>query len=34
MSAVRYPYRYSDRRGVVMWERVMGLLDQVEEAAA
>ena len=32
-SVVRYPDRYADKRGVVMWERVMGLLDAVENFA-
>ena len=27
---VRYPERYMDSRGAVMWQRVMALLDQVE----
>jgi DNA polymerase I len=25
---VWYPDRYRDKRGVIMWERVMGLLDK------
>jgi hypothetical protein len=29
-SVVRYPDRYADKRGVVMWERVMGLLEAAE----
>ena len=27
-KVVRYPDRYSDERGVAMWERVMGLLAE------
>jgi hypothetical protein len=30
-TVVRYPNRYMDERGAVMWQRVMALLDQVEE---
>jgi DNA polymerase I len=29
---VRYPDRYMDKRGVVMWERVMRLLADLREA--
>ena len=29
---VRYPDRYSDPRGVVMWDKLMGLLDQYDVA--
>jgi DNA polymerase I-like protein with 3'-5' exonuclease and polymerase domains len=31
---VRYPDRYRDARGVDMWRRVVGLLDQLEAVAA
>ena len=30
---VRYPHRYSDPRGVVMWTRVTGLLAERERLA-
>ena len=35
-SVVRYPHRYMDKRGAIMWGRVMGLLDRAEaiDAAA
>jgi DNA polymerase I-like protein with 3'-5' exonuclease and polymerase domains len=29
-AVVRYPDRYMDERGIVMWERVMTLVDSVE----
>jgi DNA polymerase family A len=32
VKIVRYPERYMDRRGVVMWQRVMRLLAQFEAA--
>ena len=28
VKEVRYPDRYMDKRGVVMWNKVMHLLDQ------
>jgi DNA polymerase I len=31
-SLVRYPDRYRDRRGVVMWERLMRLVEAREAA--
>ncbi len=31
---VRYPERYSDKRGVAMWEATMKLLDEIEPLAA
>jgi len=31
---VRYPDRYMDERGVVMWDRVMGLIDQQQPRMA
>ena len=31
VSITRWPDRYMDSRGRVMWERVMGLLDQSEQ---
>ena len=31
---IRWPDRYMDNRGTVMWDRVMGLLDAVESEAA
>ena len=34
VSIVRYPDRYSDKRGVAMWARVMGLLDDCIPAVA
>jgi hypothetical protein len=33
-SVVRYPDRYSDKRGVVMWDRVCRLLLNAQEAVA
>jgi hypothetical protein len=27
-----YPHRYMDRRGAVMWERVLALITQCQEA--
>ena len=30
VNVVRYPDRYSDNRGVVMWERVMRLIAERE----
>jgi hypothetical protein len=27
---IRHPNRYADKRGVEMWDRVMGLLDQFD----
>jgi hypothetical protein len=30
VSLVRYPDRYMDERGAVMWQRVMALLDRAE----
>ena len=33
-DVVRYPDRYMDGRGKVMWQRTMRLLDLAEEAAA
>ena len=30
VSITRWPDRYMDSRGRVMWDRVMGLLDQSE----
>jgi DNA polymerase I len=32
-TVARYPDRYSDERGIVMWMRVMALLDQAEANA-
>ena len=32
VNVVRYPDRYSDARGVVMWERVMRLIADRESA--
>jgi DNA polymerase I len=32
-EVVRYPDRYMDERGKVMWERVLAILTRVEEAA-
>jgi DNA polymerase-1 len=31
VSITRWPNRYMDPRGKVMWDRVMGLLDQFEQ---
>jgi hypothetical protein len=31
---VRYPERYMDERGAVMWQRVMALLESAESAGA
>ena len=31
-TVVRYPDRYMDERGTVMWRRVMALLDRVESS--
>ena len=31
VKAVRYPERYMDKRGAVMWEKVMNLMDLIEE---
>ena len=31
VSITRWPNRYMDGRGRVMWDRVMGLLDQSEQ---
>jgi DNA polymerase-1 len=33
-KVIRYPERYSDKRGVAMWEAVMKLLDEIEPLAA
>jgi len=33
VNIVRYPDRYSDKRGVQMWDRVMRLLAPTEVAA-
>jgi hypothetical protein len=30
-TVIRYPERYSDARGAVMWDRVMGLINQRQE---
>ena len=32
VKIVRYPDRYMDKRGAVMWERVMGLITQRQKA--
>ena len=34
VEIVRWPDRYSDERGITMWEKVMMLLDKVEQLAA
>jgi hypothetical protein len=34
VKVVRWPDRYVDPRGAVMWSRVMGILDRLERAAA
>jgi hypothetical protein len=34
VRVVRYPDRYSDSRGTVMWRRVMGLLEDKQKKAA
>lgn len=34
VHVVRYPDRYMDSRGKVMWQRTMRLLDLAEEVAA
>jgi DNA polymerase-1 len=34
VSIVRYPDRYSDPRGVDMWNRVTGLLKELEQGNA
>jgi hypothetical protein len=31
---VRYPDRYMDERGAVMWDRVMGLIDRQQPKMA
>jgi hypothetical protein len=31
---IRYPQRYQDGRGVIMWEKVMDLLERLERGAA
>ena len=31
---IRYPQRYRDKRGVAMWETVMGLLSDLDQGAA
>jgi hypothetical protein len=31
VSITRYPHRYMDKRGVVMWTKVIGLLKQLEQ---
>ncbi len=31
-EVVRYPDRYSDKRGEAMWDKVMGILDDVEKS--
>ncbi len=33
-SVVRYPDRYMDKRGAVMWQRVMQLLDRLDRVAS
>jgi hypothetical protein len=33
-KVIRYPERYSDKRGVAMWEATMKLLDEIEPLAA
>jgi DNA polymerase family A len=33
-TIVRYPNRYSDKRGAVFWERVLGLLAEHQQSAA
>ncbi len=33
-KVIRYPERYSDKRGFAMWEATMKLLDEIEPAAA
>jgi hypothetical protein len=33
-KVIRYPDRYSDKRGVAMWEATMKLLDEIEPLAA
>jgi hypothetical protein len=30
VETIRWPQRYSDDRGAVMWRRIMGLLEQIE----
>jgi len=30
VKVVRYPDRYMDKRGVVMWDKVMGLIGEAE----
>jgi hypothetical protein len=32
VNVIRYPDRYMDPRGVVMWEKVRGLIDAIELA--
>lgn len=33
-KCVRWPGRYTDPRGTVMWERIVGLLNRLEREAA
>jgi hypothetical protein len=33
VKVVRYPQRYMDERGVVMWQRVIGLLNRIQQTA-
>jgi len=32
VNVIRYPDRYMDPRGVVMWEKVRGLIEAIERA--
>lgn len=34
VEIVTYPHRYSDKRGAVMWDRVMTLCEEVEQVVA
>jgi hypothetical protein len=34
IEIVTYPDRYSDKRGAVMWDRVMTLCEEAEQAVA
>jgi hypothetical protein len=31
VDIVRYPNRYMDKRGVEMWQTIMGILERVEQ---
>ena len=33
VEIVRWPDRYMDGRGVRMWDTIMGILDELEEAS-